>query len=200
MVAGILGAILDALDFEKGGGTIPTIVCDGGDGRPKMLAYSTRESLAAALSQEAGIYWSRSRRALWRKGETSGNVQRLLRVLPDCDRDALIFYVEQTGPACHRGSSACFDGAAPFAWPALVERVRARAAGGGARSYTRRLLADPALLAEKLTEEASEVAEASDPAHVAWECADLLYFMTVKMQHAGIGIADVMAELERRAR
>jgi phosphoribosyl-ATP pyrophosphohydrolase len=199
MIAG--GAsLLDSVDFAKGGGVVPTIVCDAASGCPRMLAYSTRESLARALQHEAGIYWSRSRGRLWRKGETSGSTQRLARVVADCDRDALIFYVEQSGPSCHLGLESCFDGEAPFMWPTLVERVRRRAAEGDASSYTRQLLSDDSLLAAKITEEAAELAEAQSRSEVIWECADLLYFMTVKMQQAGIGIADVMGELERRAR
>jgi phosphoribosyl-ATP pyrophosphohydrolase len=192
--------LLDSVDFAKGGGLVPTIVCDAISGQPRMLAYSTRESLTSALQQEAGIYWSRSRERLWRKGETSGNTQRLVGVVADCDRDALIFYVEQSGPSCHLGAQSCFDGEVPFTWTALVERLRRRALTGDAASYTRRLLSDESLLAEKLTEEAAELAEAQARDEVIWECADLLYFMTVKMQHAGIGIADVMVELKRRAR
>lgn len=192
--------LLDSVDFAKGGGLVPTIVCDAISGQPRMLAYSTRESLTSALQQEAGIYWSRSRERLWRKGETSGNTQRLVGAVADCDRDALIFYVEQSGPSCHRGARTCFDGEAPFTWETLVERLRRRALTGDASSYTQQLLSDESLLAEKLTEEAAELAEAQSRDEVIWECADVLYFMTVKMQHAGIGIADVMGELKRRAR
>jgi phosphoribosyl-ATP pyrophosphohydrolase len=197
---GETASLLDSVDFAKSGGLVPTIVCDAGSGQPRMLAYSTRESLASALQQEAGIYWSRSRECLWRKGETSGNTQRLISVVPDCDRDALIFFVEQSGPSCHLGAQSCFDGDVPFTWATLVERLRRRAVTGDALSYTQRLLSDDSLLAEKLAEEAAELAEAQSRSAVVWECADLLYFMTVKMQRAGIGIADVMDELKRRAR
>ena len=187
------------IDFEKNGGLVPTIVCGAEDGAVRMLAYSTAESLAAALEEKAGVYWSRSRGRLWRKGETSGNTQRLTGVATDCDRDALLFYVEQTGPSCHLERASCFEGDVPFTWATLVERVAARARGNAGRSYTRELLACPELLAAKLAEEAQELAEASARDEVAWECADVLYFMTVKMQAAGIGIADVMAQLARRA-
>jgi phosphoribosyl-ATP pyrophosphohydrolase len=192
-------SLLDSVDFAKGGGMVPTIVCDAAGGRPLMLAYSTRESLASALQQEAGIYWSRSRQRLWRKGEMSGNTQRLVSVVPDCDRDALIFCVEQSGPSCHLGAQSCFDGEVPFTWATLVERLRRRAVTEDALSYTQRLLSGESLLAEKLTEEAAELAEARSHSEAIWECADLLYFMTVKMQQTGIGITDVMDELRRRA-
>jgi phosphoribosyl-ATP pyrophosphohydrolase len=187
------------IDFEKGGGLVPTIVCDAFDGRPRMLAYSSPESLETAQREGAGVYWSRSRGRLWRKGETSGCTQRLVRVETDCDRDALIFYVEQTGPTCHRGVDRCFEGA-PFTWETLANRIAERAESGDASSYTRALLDDPALLREKILEEAEEVTEAQTREEVAWECADLLYFMTVKMQRSGIRIADVMAQLQGRAK
>jgi phosphoribosyl-ATP pyrophosphohydrolase len=193
-------SLVNSVDFAKGGGVVPTVVCDAVSGGPRMLAYSTRDSLESALRHGAGIYWSRSRGRLWRKGATSGNTQRLVRVVPDCDRDALIFYVEQSGPSCHLGAQSCFDGEAPFTWATLSERLRRQAVEGDASSYTRQLLSDDSLLAAKLTEEAAELAEAQARGEVIWECADLLYFMTVKMRQAGIGIADVMSELERRAR
>lgn len=187
------------IDFEKCGGLVPTVVCDALDGKPRMLAYSSRESLELAVREQAGIYWSRSRQRLWRKGESSGHTQRLVRVEADCDRDALLFYVEQTGATCHRGTDRCFA-SAPFGWETLAARVAERAVGCQRRSYTRTLLEDPALLRAKILEEALEVTEAVTPQEVAWECADLLYFMTVRMQAAGVGIADVMAQLEARAR
>ena len=187
------------IDFEKGGGLVPTVVCDALDGKPRMLAYSSRESFELAVREGAGIYWSRSRQRLWRKGESSGHTQRLVRVETDCDRDALLFYVEQTGTTCHQGSDRCFAGT-PFGWETLAARIAERAGGDERPSYTRALLADPGLLRSKILEEALEVTEAVTPEELAWECADLLYFMTVRMQHAGVGIADVMAQLEARAR
>jgi phosphoribosyl-ATP pyrophosphohydrolase len=188
------------IDFEKSDGLVPTVVCDAFDGRPRMLAYSTRESLDVAVREGRGVYWSRSRSELWRKGETSGNSQRLVRVETDCDRDALLFYVEQTGPTCHRGTDRCFEGSTPFTWETLSSRIAERAAGSNTASYTRTLLDDPALLCAKIMEEAAEVTEAQSVSEVAWECADLLYFMTVKMQRCGVRVADVMAQLEERAR
>jgi phosphoribosyl-ATP pyrophosphohydrolase len=186
------------IDFAKSDGLIPTIVCDSSDGRPRMLAYSNPESLDAALREEAGIYWSRSRDCLWRKGEASGNTQRLIRVETDCDSDALVFYVEQNGPTCHTGAERCFSGA-PFSWETLAARISERASNGSTASYTRKLLADSGLLEAKILEEALEVTLARSKAEVAWECADLLYFMTVRMHGAGVRIHDVLTELEARA-
>lgn len=191
-------AVIATLDFEKGGGLIPTIVCDADGGRPRMLAYSSAQSLRAALHEGIGAYRSRSRGALWRKGETSSNTQQLLRISVDCDRDALMFYVRQTGPTCHRGRDRCFE-PPMFSWEDLSARIAGRAEDAVNGSYTRKLLASPELLNEKLREEADETARASTKEEVAWECADLLYFMSVKMQQAQIGISDVMAQLASRA-
>jgi phosphoribosyl-ATP pyrophosphohydrolase len=188
-----------SIDFQKGGGILPTVACDAADGRPRMLAYSNHASLTIALREGAGVYWSRSTGRLWRKGETSGCTQHLIRVSTDCDRDALLFFVEQTGPTCHRGSERCFVDA-PFTWETLMGRVRDRAADGNSGSYTRQLLATPALLEAKLLEEAREVIDARTAEEVSWECADLLYFMSVKMQAANVRIEDVMAQLAARAR
>ena len=180
------------------GSLVPTMVCDARGGRVRMLAYSSPESLRLALRGGEGIYWSRSRQSIWRKGETSGATQRLVRVCADCDRDALVFYVDQLGATCHSGATRCFSDAS-FSWSDLVARVDARMACSDASSYTRRLLDDPALLDEKLREEIDEVIAAPDSRNLAWECADVLYFLSVKMRASGIDIEDVMAQLAARA-
>lgn len=89
-------------------GWIPAIAQDHRDGAVLMMAWMTRESLAETLSTGQVTYWSRSRAALWRKGETSGHVQRLVRLSVDCDRDCLLLQVEQRGPACHTNRRSCF--------------------------------------------------------------------------------------------
>ncbi len=192
-------AFVALVDFEKGDGLVPTVVCDDEDGSVRMTAYSSADSLRVALREGIGAYWSRSRRELWRKGETSGNRQRLRRVQIDCDRDALIFRVEQAGPTCHSGEARCFS-QTTFSWNDLLGRIAQRARSGGTDSYTNALLADAKFLEVKLLEEAQEVADARTRDEVAWECADLLYFMSVKMQASGVGIDDVMYQLAARAR
>ncbi len=89
-------------------GLIPAIAQDAGTGEVLMLAWMNAESLAETLRTGRVTYWSRSRQELWRKGETSGNVQRLVELRIDCDGDALLLRVEQTGPACHTGRRSCF--------------------------------------------------------------------------------------------
>jgi phosphoribosyl-ATP pyrophosphohydrolase len=153
--------------------------------------------LRYALREGVGAYFSRSRGRLWVKGETSGNTQKLVSIAPDCDRDALCFYVEQRGDTCHARRATCFSDDA-MSWPALMQRVRNRAGAAANESYTARLLADPGLLREKLREEASELADAAHREDVAWEAADVLYFTTVRMQAAGVSVDDVMAQLRAR--
>ena len=96
------------LDFEKFSGLLPVIAQDQGSGRVLMLAYANRE--AVRKTQETGYahYWSRSRKTLWKKGESSGHVQEITEVLVDCDEDTLLYKVSQTGPACHTGAQSCF--------------------------------------------------------------------------------------------
>lgn len=189
-------AVAAPLTSDRPDGLWPTLVCDRA-GQALGLAYSDAESLGYALTHGVGAYHSR-RRGLWVKGASSGATQRLLRVDLDCDRDALRFTVEQAGAGfCHTGTATCFGPAHGLA--ALEGTLRARAADAPPGSYTRRLLDDPALLHAKLTEEAAELAAATDPAHVAEEAADLLYFAGVALARAGLGWADAAAALDRRA-
>ena len=177
-------------------GPLPTIARDQ-DGSVLMLAWSTADSLRAALAERRGVYWSRSRQTLWRKGETSGHTQELLRVRYDCDADALLFTVRQRGPACHSGRPTCFGGGAGFDLRALRGVVASRRNAG---SYTDRLLSDPGLLRAKLREEADEVATASDRKNLVWELADLFYHATVLMEAEGVGLDEVESELRGRRR
>ena len=188
-------AFLAPLRSDRPDGLWPTVVADR-EGRALGLVYSNRESVTEALASGTGVYWSRSR-GLWRKGATSGATQRLIRMDPDCDRDALRFTVEQEGDGfCHRGTAGCWGdlgGLGP-----LERRVAQRLEAPAATSYTVRLRDDPTLLGEKLREEAAELAEATTPEHVAWEAADLAYFATVALARAGLRWADVARELEGR--
>jgi phosphoribosyl-ATP pyrophosphohydrolase len=175
----------------------PTVVCDEA-GRTLGLVWSTRESVEAAVEQRRGIYWSRSRHALWVKGETSGSTQDLLRVDLDCDRDALRFTVRQHGSGfCHTGEPACWPSS--FSISSLENVIRKRAElGKESPSGTARLLADPELLKAKLLEEAGELAGARDRENALQEAADLLYFTMVAAARHGIGFNEVNRELERR--
>ncbi|MDG6929069.1 MAG: phosphoribosyl-AMP cyclohydrolase [Nitrososphaerota archaeon] len=101
-------ASLGDVDFGKQGGLVPVITVEAASGKVLMLAYANREALERTLSTGMAHYYSRSRAALWKKGETSGHVQRVRGVLLDCDSDTLMYEVEQTGAACHTGAETCF--------------------------------------------------------------------------------------------
>jgi len=100
--------LLKALDFKKGNGLIPVVVQDAGSKEVLMLAYANEEALKKTLSTGYAHYWSRSRKKLWMKGETSGHTQKIKQVTTDCDYDTLLYVVEQKGPACHTGEYTCF--------------------------------------------------------------------------------------------
>jgi phosphoribosyl-ATP pyrophosphohydrolase len=177
-------------------GVWPTVVCDE-PGRTLGLVWSTRESLERAVTERRGIYWSRSRSAVWVKGETSGSTQELLRVDLDCDRDALRFTVRQHGIGfCHREHRSCWPSG--FDLGDLERVISARRERPELGSGTARLLSDPALLRAKLCEEAGELADAATPAAAVHEAADLLYMVFVALGRTGGTLADVRAELERR--
>jgi phosphoribosylformimino-5-aminoimidazole carboxamide ribotide isomerase len=192
-------SIADALAAplqESAAGLWPTVVSDA-DGRTLGLAWSSRESLRRAIEARRGIYWSRSRNAIWIKGESSGSRQGLLAVHLDCDRDALQFVVTQEGTGfCHRGTRSCFGDR--FTLGALERVITQRLTRGDAGSGTARLAMEPGLLAAKLREESAELADAESAESVVHEAADLLYFMIARLANAGAKLADVEQELGRR--
>ncbi len=171
------------------------IVQDADDGRVLMLAWMDDEALR--LTQETGEawFWSRSRRQLWKKGETSGNVLAVEELRDDCDGDALLLRVRPAGPACHTGSTSCF---APSLWRTVVERVRDRPEGSYVAS-----LADAGVerAAQKLGEEAVEaaIAATAGDGRLVSEAADMLFHLYVLLAVAGVDVAEVEDELARRA-
>ena len=192
---------LDAVDFAKGGGTVPLIAQDARTGEVLMHGLADREALARSLADGELWFLSRSKGRLWRKGETSGNALRLVSLHADCDADAVLARVLPAGPTCHTGARSCF-GAAPTL-VAIADTIDARTAAPAEESYTRRLLDDPNLRLKKLGEEATELAlacAAGAPARVAEEAADLLYHALVACRGAGVGAEEVLGELERRRR
>lgn len=181
---------------DRPDGLWPTVVCDE-HGIALGLVYSSADSLRAAVAERRGVYWSRSRSELWRKGETSGAVQELIRVEADCDRDALRFIVRQHGGFCHLDTRSCWGADGGLA--ELERRLIRRLANAEPGSYTARLARDPELLAAKLAEEARELAEAATEDEVVWEAADVVYFTLVRLAGSGARLEDVERELDRRA-
>ena len=189
-------ALVAPLRSDRPDGLWPTIAADE-RGEVLGLAWSDAESVREAVRTRRGVYRSR-KRGLWRKGETSGDVQILERIDVDCDRDALMFTVRQLGAGfCHRGTRSCFGDARGLG--ELARRLAARAASAPPGSYTRRLLDDGPFLASKLREEAAELAAAGNRAEAVHETADLLYFALVAAVRAGVDLADVERELDRRS-
>lgn len=191
-------ALIGCLDFEKCP-LIPTIVQDVETREVLMLAYSSPDSLKAALTEKRGIYFSRSRQELWRKGDTSGHTQQLLQVDWDCDGDTLLFFVKQTGPACHHERYSCFSTPKkPFTLHTLDAILQQRQATLPESSYTTKLMKSATLRAEKLREETEELIEATSFEDVRWEAADLLYFTLAQARAEGVGLNQIVAELRSR--
>jgi phosphoribosyl-AMP cyclohydrolase / phosphoribosyl-ATP pyrophosphohydrolase len=196
-------------------GLVPVVAQESRSGDVLMVAYADREALARTATTGQAHYHSRSRGGLWRKGETSGHEQRVREIRLDCDGDAVLYRVEQTGPACHTGARTCFAarvtaeggteaaedlGAHPLA--RLAATVALRAAERPAGSYTVELL-DRGVpkVSQKVGEEAIEVvvaANAEEPERLASEAADLLYHLLVLLEARGVPLDAVWRELEQR--
>jgi phosphoribosyl-ATP pyrophosphohydrolase/phosphoribosyl-AMP cyclohydrolase len=198
-------------------GLVPAVVQDVADGRVLMLAYMDRESLAKTVETGYTHFHSRSRGVLWKKGETSGHVQRVREIRLDCDGDTVLIRVDQTGPACHTGAPTCFfrraedgelvrDEEAGTLYGELARLFATiqerRAAGDPEASYVAQLFAKGRdHILKKVAEEAGEVllaAKGGDPKAVTREAADLLFHLLVALAEAGLTPADVAAELRAR--
>lgn len=199
-------ADIDLPDWAKMEGLLPVIVQDAATLQVLMLGYMDRAALAATLESGFVTFFSRSKRRLWRKGESSGDVLAVHKVMLDCDGDALLVTAEPAGPTCHLGTLSCFTASGPQGVGALGQLARTvaeRAAGDPARSYTTRLIAQgPTRIAQKIGEEGVEVALAGavgDASECASETAELLYHLTVLMQVLDFGWDDVARVLAARA-
>jgi len=192
----MLKIFLSALDFQKLEGLIPTIV-QNDHNQILMLAFSSQESLTQALIQKKGIYYSRSRKSIWIKGETSGNYQILNHVRYDCDQDALLFNVRQEGVACHLQRYSCF-GNKEFELSDLYEIIQDRILNPVPNSYTSKISKDERLIIEKIKEESNEVINYTNDENLIWEIADLFYFVMVLMAKKGIKLQDILNELWSR--
>jgi phosphoribosyl-ATP pyrophosphohydrolase/phosphoribosyl-AMP cyclohydrolase len=189
-------------------GTVPCVVIDAATGEVLTVAYMNADALARTRELGETVFWSRSRRTLWHKGETSGNTQRVVSLAADCDHDAIVARVSPAGPACHRDTRSCWDSHAGGALVALDDTLRARAlavAGGSAPegSYSARLLANENLRLKKIGEEAVELVHAALTAErerLAEEAADLIFHVGAVLHARGVTLADAMRVLEARSR
>jgi phosphoribosyl-AMP cyclohydrolase / phosphoribosyl-ATP pyrophosphohydrolase len=196
-------------------GLVPVVAQESRSGDVLMVAYANREALERTAATGQAHYYSRSRAALWRKGESSGHIQAVRDIRLDCDGDAVLYRVDQTGPACHTGAPTCFtrararDGSLrdrPDPGGHLLTRLaatvadRSRARPTG--SYTVSLLdAGVPSISRKVGEEGIEVvvaANTEDDERLASEAADLLYHLLVLLQARGVPLDSVWGQLEGR--
>ena len=199
---------LKKLKFDEKG-LIPAVVVDAVTKRVLTLAYMNRESLQISMEKELTCFWSRSREALWLKGETSGNYQHIVSITADCDGDALVVMVEPEGPACHLGTESCFEypvfqseNRREFSYAGLMKLIEGRKTDRKEGSYTTYLF-DKGLdkILKKIGEESTEViiaAHAKDRKETVYEIADRAYHVMVLMIEAGISLEDIHRELASR--
>ena len=199
---------LNTLKFDEKG-LIPAIVVDADTKKVLTLAYMNRESLEISIAEKRTCFWSRSRQELWRKGETSGNVQHIVSITADCDRDALTVLVKKDGPACHLGTDSCFSNSVwendelhPFSMDGLMDMLVGRKIEKKEGSYTTYLF-EKGLdkILKKVGEECTEViigAKSNDKRETVYEIADLVYHVMVLMVEMGISLDDIQRELASR--
>jgi len=198
---------INELKFDKDG-LIPAIILDADSGAVLMLAYMSKESLRISIAECRTCFWSRSRGGLWRKGETSGNVQHIVNIKTDCDKDTLLVTVRKEGPACHTGADSCFfehvfggaDG--PFSLNKLYCVIKDRKANRKPGSYTTYLF-DKGVdkILKKIGEESAEViiaGKGGEREEAIYEIADLTYHVMVLMAEMGITPEDLKKELASR--
>jgi phosphoribosyl-ATP pyrophosphohydrolase/phosphoribosyl-AMP cyclohydrolase len=201
---------ISRLAWSKGDGLLPAIVQDSATGAVLMLAYMNAEALAETLKRGRVVFYSRSRKALWEKGETSGNTLQLLDVAADCDDDALLVQARPAGPTCHRNTVSCFGDGTPPASEGigflrqLETVIAARISDSPAGSYTAKLYASGIKrMAQKVGEEGVETAlaaQSGNNAELVSEAADLLFHLTLLLRARGQSLDAVGAELAARHR
>ena len=199
---------IDELKFDEKG-LIPAIVVDYKTKDVLTLAYMNRESLKISMDEKKTCFWSRSRQELWRKGETSGNYQHIVKITADCDRDALTVLVKKDGPACHLGTDSCFndelfisDEISDFSMQGLMSLIAGRKTEKKEGSYTTYLFEKGIdKILKKVGEESTEViiaGKANDKKETIYEIADLAYHVMVLMIEMGISLEDIFDELSSR--
>ena len=199
---------IEKLKFDEKG-LIPAIVVDAKTKKVLTLAYMNRESLQISMEKGLTCFWSRSRKELWLKGETSGNYQHIVSITADCDCDALTVMVEPDGPACHLGTTSCFENPvwqaedkSEFSLEILMEMLKGRKTEKKEGSYTTYLFEKGIdKILKKVGEECTEViiaGKANDKKETIYEVADLCYHVMVMMIEMGISLEDIHNELASR--
>lgn len=201
---------IEKLRFDEKG-LIPAVIIDAEkSGKILTVAYMNKESLEISMREGTTCFWSRSRKCLWRKGETSGNRQHIIKIVADCDCDALAVYVRKDGPACHTGADSCFgevlfesqEESEPFSYEGLMKLINGRKTEKKEGSYTTYLFEKGIdKILKKIGEESTEViiaAKADDKKDTIYEISDLAYHVMVLMVQMGISLEDIKKELASR--
>ena len=200
---------INTLKFDENG-LIPAVVVDSITKKVLTVAYMNKESLAISMEKGLTCFWSRSRQELWRKGETSGNVQHIVSITADCDKDALVIMVNKEGPACHLGTDSCFENLlfendeqpSAFSLEGLMKMLIERKVEKKEGSYTSYLFEKGIdKILKKVGEESTEVIVAgkgNDKKETIYEIADLIYHLMVLMIEMDISLEDIHNELASR--
>ena len=199
---------IEELKFDEKG-LIPAVVVDAVTKEVLTVAYMNAESLKITMDEGRTCFYSRSRGELWRKGETSGNYQKVVSITADCDKDALTVVVEKAGPACHTGAESCFfqpvyksEELKDFSLSALMQLIEGRKTDKKEGSYTTYLFEKGIdKILKKVGEECTEViiaGKAGDKKETVYEVADLCYHVLVMMVEMGISLEDIHKELASR--
>lgn len=199
---------ISELKFDEKG-LIPAVVVDSVTKKVLTVAYMNEESLKISMEKGLTCFYSRSRQELWLKGETSGNYQHIVKIIADCDKDALVVQVRKDGPACHLGTDSCFTNViweseeeSEFSLEILMEMLRGRKEEKKEGSYTTYLFEKGIdKILKKVGEECTEViiaGKADDKAETIYEIADLAYHVMVLMLQMGISLEDIHKELASR--
>ena len=193
------------LDWEKVNGLMPAIIQDYETLEVLMLGYMSEEALKISQSSGFATFYSRTRKTLWTKGETSGNKLTIKNIIHDCDKDTLLILAKNSGPTCHLNNNSCFIGAPSSSsfLDELEETIDARFKEANMSSYTFQLYRDGIKeIAKKITEEAGEVSisAVTDDGRVIDESADLMYHLLVMLRKLNLSHSDVLQELKNRSR
>lgn len=197
---------IESLNWEKVNGLMPAIVQDSSSLQVLMLGYMNKEALQLTIETQRVTFYSRTKKRLWTKGETSGNYLTFVNVLSDCDKDTLLIQAKPVGLSCHLNNRSCFEKSASSEFMILSNLesiIKQRYEERPANSYVSNLFNEGLYrIAQKLGEESIEVALASVSqiqTHIINETADLLFHLLVLLRQCQVNLKDVLAELNRRA-
>lgn len=205
---------INSLDWEKEDGLLPIIVQDSSSLKILMLGYTSREALEKTLQEQVVWFWSRSKKRLWKKGESSGNILSLVDIWTDCDQDTILASVHPKGPTCHTGTTSCFDAGntkpdyspshSSFTLDTLFHILEQRKQELPSRSYTTKLFSNSGLIESKMHEELGELLEATSqnniPSHqrIIEEASDLLFHFSALLVQRNISVQEIFQELQKR--